>query len=237
MSDLLLQSSWSSDRLGPWSSPNEHILACSLEDYVVTDEQTPYRKDAVAIADLLSSSESQTGMDLVVVAPNSSVLVTDGQQDVDPPGLGVEPNLEAETSLDSRSLPIDDSFIAPLDSPDGALDLALDSDQEEALTKRSPPGFSAEDEFTEIDVEVTPVDPVPEQEWPSIDSPIPGSDVASLPATEWPSLLLYSKLMRSLNKLWMLNTILLNGLRLLVMMRWTWENLLTSLRLQLILIV
>ena len=137
MSDLLLQSSLGRlTGLALGLLPNEQILACSLEDYVVTDEQTPYRKDAVAIADLLSSSESQTGMDLVVVAPNSSVLVTDGQQDVDPPGLGVEPNLEAETSLDSRSLPIDDSFIAPLDSPDGALDLALDSDQEEALTKR-----------------------------------------------------------------------------------------------------
>ena len=44
-----------------------NLLACSLEGHASNGQASQHQNDAVAIADLLSSSEAQTGLDLVAV--------------------------------------------------------------------------------------------------------------------------------------------------------------------------
>ena len=47
--------------------PNNQLLACSLEDHASNGQASRHQNNAVAIADLLTSSEAQTGLDLVAV--------------------------------------------------------------------------------------------------------------------------------------------------------------------------
>ena len=68
MDDLLLQSGLgrlTGLSLGLLSS--DQLLACSLEGHVSDGQAFQHQNDAVAIADLLRSSEAQTGLDLVAV--------------------------------------------------------------------------------------------------------------------------------------------------------------------------
>ena len=106
MDDLLLHSTLGRlTGLALGLLPNDQLLACCLENHVVADEQSQHRNDAVAIADLLSSSDALTGLDLVAVETSSSVVVTDVQID-DDSGLSVEAPKVSDEPLDvSLALP------------------------------------------------------------------------------------------------------------------------------------
>ena len=59
MDDLLLHSNLGRlTGLALGLLPNDQLLACSLDVHVVADERSQHRNDAVAIADLLSSSDA-----------------------------------------------------------------------------------------------------------------------------------------------------------------------------------
>ena len=78
MDDLLLQSALG--RLSGLSLgllPKDQLLACSLEGHALDAKKSQHQHDAVAIADLLSSSEAQTGLDLVAVETSAVGVVTE----------------------------------------------------------------------------------------------------------------------------------------------------------------
>jgi len=195
MSDLLLQSSLGRlTGLALGLLPNEQILACSLDAHVVTDEQPPYRKDAVAMAELLSSSDAQTGMDLVAVEASSSSRVTNAQQEVDPV-VSVEMTSAHVTSLDSSSLAPDDVPMVSAEAMDSSLTLSAEHNHADDLPNPLSTGLSAGEEALEVVSKETSVEPVSEQEWPSIashavdyqsDSEV--VDVGSASEDQWPSI-------------------------------------------------
>ena len=82
MDDLLLQSS-----LGRLSGlalgllPNEQFLSCSLASNGSNNQDSYRQNDAIAIADLLNSSEAQTGLDLVAVEVHSDRVIDDEEND------------------------------------------------------------------------------------------------------------------------------------------------------------
>ena len=111
MGDLLLQSALGRlTGLALGLLPNDQLLTCSLDAHGFNHQESQHQSDAVAIADLLSSLEAQTGMDLVAVEASSSVLITDAQKPVDADVVRVDANLEAESALDSSSLTTEDSL-------------------------------------------------------------------------------------------------------------------------------
>ena len=215
MDDLLLQSALGRlTGLALGLLPNDQILACSLDDHAVTDEQSHQQDDGVSIADLLSSSEAQTGLDIVAVEASSSVLVTDVQQEVDSV-VSDETTTAPVTSLDSSPLATDVVPIMPDEVIDDSLKLSEEHDQVEELPTPLTTGLNIDEEPVEIATEETPLDPASEQEWLSIAShtsePHSDSEVVdvgsaseeqwlstngstsgvgedSVPETEWPSI-------------------------------------------------
>ena len=195
MDNLLLQSALGRlTGLALGLLPNDQLMACSLDDHVVADEQAHHRNDAVAIADLLSSSEAQTGLDLVAVEASSSSRVTNAQQEVDPVD-SVETTIAPVTPLDSSSLAPDDVPMVTAEAIDGSLTLSAEHDHADDPPTPLSTGLSTGEEALEVVVEETSVEPVSEQEWPSIashtvdyqsDSEI--VDVGSASKEQWPSI-------------------------------------------------
>ena len=195
MDDLLMQSALGRlTGLALGLLPNDQLLACSLDIHGVADQESQHQNDVVAIADLLSSSEAQTGLDLVAVEATSTFLVTDAQKNVDSL-VSVETTIEPVTSLDSRPLATDDVPMVPAEPIDDSLTLSEERDQVEELPTPLLTGLNVDEEPLEIVVEQTPIDPASDQEWPSIvplttepqsDSEV--VDVGSSSEGEWPSI-------------------------------------------------
>ena len=195
MNDLLLQSALGRlTGLALGLLPNDQLMACSLDDHVDADEQAHHRNDAVAIADLLSSSEAQTGLDLVAVEASSSSRVTNAQQEVDPVD-SVETTIAPVTPLDSSSLAPDDVSMVTAEAMDGSLTLSAEHDHADDLPTPLSTGLSTGEEALEVVVEETSVEPVSQQEWPSIASHTvdyqSDSEVVDLDSAledQWPSI-------------------------------------------------
>ena len=195
MGDLLLQSSLGRlTGLALGLLPNDQLLACSLDVHGFNDPESQHQNDAVAIADLLSSSEAQTGLDLVAVEASSSVLVSDAQKEVDSV-VRVDANSEPVTLIDARPLATDDLPMVSNEPMDGSLSRAAELDPSADFPNRLPTVFRAEEDPLEIVVEEMPIAPESEQEWPSIAPPSiePQSDsevvdVGSALEGQWPSI-------------------------------------------------
>ena len=215
MDDLLTQSALGRlTGLALGLLPNDQLLACSLDFPVITGKKSQHLNDAVAIADLLSSSEAQVGLDLLAVEASSSVLVTDAQKEVDL-DVNVETILEPLTSLDASPSATDDLQIVSAEPLDVSHDLPAAPDQTEQLSARLDSAINSEDEPLEIvlddihsgsasdqewssiaprlfedksDSEVVDVCTSPEEKWPSIASPAADGVDDSVPETRWPSI-------------------------------------------------
>ena len=118
MDDLLLQSSLSRlSGLALGLLPNEQYLSCSLDESRLNNQDSHQHNDAIAIADLLNSSGSQTGLDLPVLEPRSDGFVPDVSKGNDEQIL----DAESPVSLESNISSVVDS---PIGSADQSIDLA-----------------------------------------------------------------------------------------------------------------
>ena len=197
MDDLLLHSTLGRlTGLALGLLPNDQLLACSLDVHVVADEQSQHRNDAVAIADLLSSSDAQTGLDLVAVETSSSVVVTDVQID-DDSGLSVDSSKVSDQPLDvSLALPpaSDQAEQLPtrldvgISAEDEPLEIVLEETHPNSASDQGWPSIAAPPVEDQSDSDVVDVESSSEEQWPLINSPTSGGMDDSVPETEWPSI-------------------------------------------------
>ena len=195
MSDLLLHSALGRlTGLALGLLPKDQLLACSLGVHGLSLKKSQRPDDAVAIADLLHSSEAQMHFDLLAVSESSSVLASDEQKKVNSL-INVDANIEAQNSFSSSSFSADGSLIVPAKSIDSPLDLETGIDQAEIVSDHLSTVSSMNEESLEIFVEATPVDSVSEQEWPSIVPPPVVNqsdsgvvDIGSSLEEQWPSI-------------------------------------------------
>ena len=195
MDDLLLQSALGRlTGLALGLLPNDQLLACSLDIHGVADQQSQYPNDLVAIADLLGSSDAQTGLDLVTVETSSSVFVTDTQIEVDSVA-SVDTKIESVTPLDTSPLPTHDLPTVSAEPLDGSLMLSADCDQVSDLATPLSTGPNVEEKPLESVSQEMSIAPPSEHEWPSIapfsaelqsDSEV--IDVDSSSEGRWPSI-------------------------------------------------
>ena len=166
MDDLILQSD-----LGRLTGvalgllPSDQLLACSLEGRSSDAQASQHPNDVVPIADLLSSSEAQTGLDLVAVEA-SPVVVVDEETSTDQSISAIITTVNEVSSLES-----DVEF-----KPDSATSAAFDTDLSLVSQKRSidpdelPMAASFNEESSEIVVDENSLDELSKDEWPSIAS-------------------------------------------------------------------
>ena len=197
MDDLLLRSGLGrliGLSLGLLSS--NQLLACSLEAHPFNGENAPEQNDAVAIADLLSSSETQTGLDLVAVEVLTADVAFDEKK-----------NDNVKISLDE----VVDTPLLPESSDSSSVDQSSDSDLVDLIDNSSvlptevaesaepssslPVAASFEGEASEPVVDQIDLADLSEDEWPSIFPP-ESVDSAALdidedlnsPEAQWPSI-------------------------------------------------
>ena len=118
MDDLLLRAglgrlSWLSLGL----LPSDQLLACSLEGHVSDGQAFQHQNDAVAIADLLRSSEAQTGLDLLVVEATPVGVVAEGTHD--------DQSVSSITTIDEDVSLLDSNVEL---NPDAPVDVAVQPD-------------------------------------------------------------------------------------------------------------
>ena len=174
MGDLLLQSGLG--RLIGLSLgllPSDQLLACSLEGRALNGQESRPQNDAVAIADLLSSSEAQAGLDLMAVEVGSAGPIADENNDDHPP-VSLDPDGEEPVSLESSaSLDVDLSVdvehkVEVDDQPDDVLFLSIGDAEPTESSGDLPLEESVDEETAEIVLEQTSTDAPSEDEWPSI---------------------------------------------------------------------
>ena len=172
--------------------PNDQLVACSLEGHALNIQNSHHQNSAVAIADLLSSKQAQTGLDLVAVEVGASALVSEDNKK-DDPLINSDIDVEVFDSLDTSVLPVSelsnnvDAQIQHSDAP--SLESVDPLDSANALSIETGFEDASSDVVLEaIDVEMSAVD-----EWPSIASteiePDPDVlDEAQFSETQWPSI-------------------------------------------------
>ncbi len=174
MGDLLLQSGLG--RLIGLSLgllPSNQLLACSLEGRALNGQESRPQNDAVAIADLLSSSEAQTGLDLMAVEVGSAGPMAE-ENNEDDPSLSLDPDGEEPVSLESSaSLDVELSVdvehqVEVEDQPDDVLVLSMDDAEPTESSGGLSPEVSVDDESAEIVLDQSSTDASSEDEWPSI---------------------------------------------------------------------
>ena len=154
MDDLLVQSGLGRlTGLALGLLPNDQLLACSLEGHASDAQASQHQNNAVAIADLLSSSEAQTGLDLVAVEASPVGVVAE------------ETNAEQSVSTITTTAEV----VGSLDpdvvlKPDAITDVAEKPDLFPVTQKQT----TESDELTESVVGEMPLDALSEDEWPSI---------------------------------------------------------------------
>ena len=196
MGDLLLQSSLGRlTGLALGLLPNDQLLACSLDVHGFIDPESQHQNDAVAIADLLSSSEAQTGLDLLAVEASSPGLGTKGQNNAELVGSS-DVNVEELSPLDPSASTSEDLPIEVVDQVDHALSLPIETIAAEELPRSLTTGSAMDEEPLEIVLEETNLDSASEQEWPTISSLnaeyLPNSELVvdsdSSSDSQWPSI-------------------------------------------------
>ena len=174
MGDLLLQSGLG--RLIGLSLgllPSDQLLACSLEGRALNGQEPRPQNNAVAIADLLRSSEAQTGLDLMVVEVGSAGPMAEENND-DHPSVSLDPDGEEPVSLESSaSLDVELSVdvehqVEVDDQPDDVLILSIGDAEPTESSGDLPLEASVDEETAEIVLEQTSTDAPSEDEWPSI---------------------------------------------------------------------
>jgi len=180
MDDLLVQSGLGRlTGLALGLLPNDQLLACSLEGHASDAQASQHQNNAVAIADLLSSSEAQTGLDLVAV-------------EASPVGdVAEETNAEQSVSTITTTAEVVGSLDSDVDlKPDAITDVAEKPDLFPVTQKQT----TESDELTESVVGETPLDALSEDEWPSIasagltDEAFVEEVVVKVDESEWPSI-------------------------------------------------
>ena len=143
----------------------DQLLACSLDaqnlDY---KNSSAHRNDAIAIADLLSSSEAQSGLDLVAVNASPSDLLSEPVDNSNPKPIT---SIEVESAIDLDNSPT-------LNNPADALDQSDDVIISSIVTIEPEPKVgpdNSDEEFPEIASDEKKLDLLPEAEWPTISSP------------------------------------------------------------------
>lgn len=180
MGDLLLQSGLG--RLIGLSLgllPSDQLLACSLEGRALNGQESRLQNDAVAIADLLSSSEAQTGLDLMVVEVGAAGPMAE-ENNEDDPSLSLDPDGEEPVSLES-SASLDVEFSVDVQrqadvehqvevkgQPDDVLVLSMDDAEPTESSGGLPLEASVDDEPAEIVLDQSSTDAPSEDDWPSI---------------------------------------------------------------------
>ena len=181
MDDLLVQSGLGRlTGLALGLLPNDQLLACSLEGHASDAQASQHQNNAVAIADLLSSSEAQTGLDLVAVEASPVGVVAE------------ETNAEQSVSTITTTAEV----VGSLDpdvvlKPDAITDVAEKPDLFPVTQKQT----TESDELTESVVGEMPLDALSEDEWPSIatsasqyEADVDVLEDASLSKEQWPSI-------------------------------------------------
>ena len=197
MDDLLLHSTLGRlTGLALGILPNDQLLACSLDVHGVADEQSQHRNDAVAIADLLSSSQAQTGLDLVALEASSSVVLTDSQTDNDS-GLSVDVPMAFDEPMNvSCALPpaTDQTEQLPtrldvgISAEDEPLEIVLEEICPNSASDHGWPSIAASSVEDQSDSDVVDVGDSSDEQWPSLNSSTSGGMDDSLHEKEWPSI-------------------------------------------------
>ena len=173
--------------------PNDQLLTCSLEGHSCTDQDPQRNSDAVAIADLLASSEAQTGLDLSSVEAYTSDLVNKDENIED---LNINVVVQIDTLAD-KSVPPSPSLLTDVsDNNDHSLDSSIDDiEYAERLSSFSVEGHlenNASESRSELSsdggadlVGISPAPLLDSSNQPELELT---NSLESLPEEEWPSI-------------------------------------------------
>ena len=147
----------------------DQLLACSLDAHALNVQESESQEGAVAIAELLSSSEAQTGLDLVAVEAPMADSVTEDDELLDP-NTQVDTDVEVVSVMDSDLLVRPELGKDAVDAPDQSLVSPITMVDPGSRPTGEPTEASRSQDLSEIVVDDLPLDPSSEQEWPSIAS-------------------------------------------------------------------
>ena len=174
--------------------PNNQLLACSLEDHASNGQASRHQNNAVAIADLLTSSEAQTGLDLVAVE-TSNVGVVAEETNTDQSILTITNTVEEVSVLDLDIELSPDEEIDVVDQPDRSPISPKQSSDPDELPSDLPTVASFNEHVPDIVIDELPLDELSQDELPSIfpsateyKTDIKILDDAELSNEQWPSI-------------------------------------------------
>ena len=175
--------------------PKEQLLICSLEGRASKSQEPQLENEAVAIADLLSSSVAQTGLDLVPVqAPIDHVPVAEEEKQ-DGAIFVVNTDTEALPPLDSSVFVGVDESTEVADQSDALVVTPIEEVEDQELTTSSITSPSLDDELPVLDLDEIYSDSAPKHEDPSRSFPEADllldpvtTDDADSPEEQWPSI-------------------------------------------------
>ena len=175
--------------------PKEQLLTCCLEGRASKSSEPQLTNEAVAIADLLSSSVAQTGLDLVAVQQpidHAPVAAEEKQEDS---MFVVDTDMEASSSLESSVLEGVDASTETADQSDALVVTPIDDVEDQELTTSLITSLSLEEDPLVIDLDEMQSDSAPKHEDPS--RSLPEADLLLDPVTaddadsseeQWPSI-------------------------------------------------
>ena len=174
--------------------PNDQLVACSLEGHALNNQNSQHQINAVAIADLLSSKEAQTGLDLAAVEVGASGFVSEDTKDEDPM-ITSDIDVEVVAPLDANVLPGSD-LSNDVDAQINHADVPLTESVEPLeLTNALSTDVGLDDVSSDVVLEASDVDASPVDQWPSITSSSlelqsdpDVLDAAKSSEMEWPSI-------------------------------------------------
>ena len=143
------------------------LLACSLDAHALNVQESESQEGAVAIAELLSSSEAQTGLDLVAVeAPMADSLTEDHEL--------LDPNTQVDTDVEVVSVMDSDLLVRPelgkdaVDAPDQSLVSPITMVDPGSLPIGEPTEASRRQGLSEIVIDDISLDPSSKEEAPPL---------------------------------------------------------------------
>ena len=199
MDELLLRSSLGRlTGLALGLLPNDQLLSCSLEVHNLVNQDTDDSHHGVALADLWSASEAQTGLDLGAAEVSSAVSVTEDENDNDEL-LGFDPGSEASITFDSPVASGTDFSTEVVDKPAPLIDTSVSSIDAEELPSSlitapsrgessldAPLGLTPSDTSSDLEDDGSPTslsesnsvladeivddEDIPKEQWPSINT-------------------------------------------------------------------
>ena len=174
--------------------PNDQLVACSLEGHALNNQNSQHQINAVAIADLLSSKEAQTGLDLAAVEVGASGFVSEDTKD-DDPMITSDIDVDVVDPLDTNVLPGSD-LSNDVDAQINHADVPLtESIEPLELSNALSADVGLDDVSSDVVLEASDVDASPVDQWPSITSSSlelqsdpDVLDAAKSSEMEWPSI-------------------------------------------------